>query len=290
MTTEMSTLQTLLRFTLNTKQLFGFNVLKIREIVKYRRLNVIPGSHHGIAGTFELRGATVPVIDLSAAIGQSAIAPENLEHSTIIVAEFNRLVTGFLVRRVDKIALVDWQDIRELPQASGRNHYLTGVINIDDTLVSVLDVEKVLHEIAPSEVQADIRNALQPNQLAKISGCTILAVDDSSVARNLLSQTLDALDIKVIMATNGKEALTLLEQNQRVDMIISDIEMPEMDGYALTKEVRASAANANKYILLHSSLSGSASQGSVDEVGANALLTKFNADELAQAIYAGLTH
>ncbi len=290
MTIEMSTLQTVLRFTLSTNQVFGFNVLKIREIVKYRPLNAIPGSHPSVAGTFELRGTTVSVIDLSSAIGLPSISPEEIENSTIIVAEFNRIVQGFLVRRVDKIATVDWQCIREIPNASGRNHYLTGVIDIDGTLVSVLDVEKVLHEVVPTKEEMDIRTALEPCQLAKIAGRTILAVDDSSVARSLLTKTLEALDVNYLMAVNGKDALSQVDgQEDRIDMIISDIEMPEMDGYALTKALRANAAIANKYILLHSSLSGSASEGTVQEVGANALLTKFKADELAHAIFTGLT-
>jgi len=291
MTAELSNLQTLLRFTLNTKQKFGFNVLKIREIVKYRPLNVIPGSNHGIAGTFELRGATVPVIDLSAATFKQPIPAEALADSTIIVAEFNRVVTGFLVRTVEKIATVNWQEVREVPSASGVNHYVSGVISIDDTLVSILDVEKVLHEIVPSKNDADIRSALEPTQLAEIAGRTVLAVDDSSVARSLLSKTLQALDIKCILAVNGKEALAVLDNTAtRIDMVISDIEMPEMDGYALTEELRASATHAKKYILLHSSLSGLASESTVAAVGADAFLTKFKGDELAQAVYEGLTN
>lgn len=290
MTTGNSMLQTVLRFTLTSSQVFGFNVLKIREIVKYRQLNVIPGSHPSVAGTFELRGSTVSVIDLSAAIGMRPIAPEDLATSTIIVAEFNRTVQGFLVRIVDKIATVNWDEIRKVPNASGRNHYLTGVIDIDNTLVSVLDIEKVLHEIAPSELENDIRAALEPNQLARIAGSTILAVDDSSVARGLLAKTLAALDVKCLMAVNGRDALSVINgKEQQIDMIISDIEMPEMDGYALTQELRANQAFADKYILLHSSLSGTASEGTVKAVGANALLTKFKSDELAHAIYSGLT-
>jgi len=290
MNTENSTQQTVLRFRLNSRQLFGFNVLKIREIVHYRVLNVIPGSHAAVAGTFELRGTTVPVIDLSAAIGQKPIAKESLAQSTIIVAEFNRCVQGFLVGSVDKITAVDWSDIKEVPIANGRNHYVNGVLNVDDTLISILDLEKVLHEVVPQVNEEDMSGILEPDKLAQIAGRKVLAVDDSAVARNLLSKAMDALSLDYLVASNGKEALELLEDEQTdFDMVISDIEMPEMDGYALTRELRSNTKIADKYVLLHSSLSGNACEGIVKEVGADALLTKFQSEELAQAIYHGLS-
>jgi len=289
MTSENSTQQTVLRFRLNSRQLFGFNVLKIREIVKYRVLNVIPGSHTAVAGTFELRGTTVPVIDLAAAIGQQPISREDLTDSTIIVAEFNRCIQGFLVGSVEKITAVNWSDIKELPKANGRNHYVNGVLNVDNELISILDLEKVLHEVVPQPVDDDLSQALAPDQLAEIAGRKVLAVDDSAVARGLLSKAMEALNLDYLVASNGKEALELLEDDQTAfEMVISDIEMPEMDGYALTRELRANASMADKYVLLHSSLSGSACEGTVKEVGADALLTKFQSEELAQAIYLGL--
>ncbi len=283
MSSQTSQQQNILRFTLQGRGYFGINVLKIREIVPYKHLSRLPGSDPCVAGLIELRGHNIQVIDLSKAIGQSSMPLGPDHESSIIVTEFNRTMQGLLVKHVDKIANIDWNDVRELPRATGVSHYLSGVINLDNELVGLLDVEKVLYELQPQasrdQSEVPIKN------IPGIENKRILAVDDSRVARSMLAKTLDGIGVDYIMASSGQDALDITnESGINIDMIISDIEMPQMDGYSLTRQLRQQESTKGCYILLHSSLSGNACETMSKEVGANALLTKFASNEIIDRI------
>lgn len=279
--------QNILRFSLGGRGQFGMNVLKIREIVPYKKLNRLPGANAGIAGLIELRGHNIQVIDLSAVVGQSALAAADQQGASIIVTEFNRTMQGLLVKHVDKIAAIDWRDVKELPRATGIGHYLAGVIEIDNDLIGLIDVEKVLYELSPESINTTEKQVTIPNSQNK----KILAVDDSQLARNMIAKTLDQVGVNYILASSAQEALDIINADgEAIDMVISDIEMPLMDGYALTRQLREQAHTKDCYILLHSSLSGSVCEDMTKEVGANALLTKFANDELISAISHGLNY
>ena len=236
----------LLLFKLVGRQRFGINVFKVREVLQCPRLTPMPKQDKFIKGIAHIRGQTISVIDLSKATGGPAI--EQTENSFIIIAEYNRSVQGFLVASVERITTLSWKDVMPPPEGAGKSSYLTAVTEIDNEMVSILDVEKILNEISPvstelSEGVADVSVGEQ------VGDKLVMIADDSTVARNQVRRALEPLGLNVILAKNGQDALDQLteiagtcEQNitEKVALMISDIEMPEMDGYTLTAEVKAS--------------------------------------------------
>ena len=278
----------LLTFRLVGRQRFGINVFKIQEIVKCPRLNQIPYAHAVVRGVATMRGNTIPVIDLNMAIGRAAMM--DTMGCYMIVTEYNRSVQGFLVGGVERIVNLTWSDIMPPPKGSGKNSYLTAVTQIDDELVEIIDVERVLSEVAclPTEVSRDITENLGSD----IDQQHILVVDDSGVARNQIKRTLEQLGIKSTLVNNGREALNLLRswaqtndsRLKNLAMIVSDVEMPDMDGYTLTTEIRRDPLLQDIFILLHTSLSGTFNNAMVERVGANRFVPKFKPDDLAVVV------
>ncbi|MCP4993817.1 MAG: chemotaxis protein CheV [Gammaproteobacteria bacterium] len=287
--------QDILLFSLGGRQVFGINVLKIKEIISFERLNKLPGSHPAVVGLTQLRGAPLGVIDLSAAIGMRAMATgDELESCSIIISEFNRSLQGFLIKRVDRIISLEWEDIQPPPRASGRGSYITGVTRVNEQLVEIIDVERVLSEvIPPADPDAD-QFHMDPELFSLLKSKRVLVVDDSVIARKQVGRTLDMVGVDYIMVKDGREALDRLRelqsQDEQVDLIISDIEMPEMDGYSLTREVRndQDESLSSVYILLHTSLAGAVSKDNALASGADASLTKFATEELVEAVIKGL--
>ncbi|MCK9529718.1 MAG: chemotaxis protein [Gammaproteobacteria bacterium] len=273
----------LLLFRLAGTQRFALNVLKVKEVIPAPRLTRVPHAHSAVCGMAYLRGEPLTVIDLGRAVGRPAISGR--EGASVIVTEFNRSMQGFLVSGVDRIAICDWEDVLPPPAGTGVDNYITGVTRIDDQLVQVLDVERILSEVVQLEVEDAVYGELRPI----VQGHSILVVDDSSMARHQTAQTLDALGAEYLMARDGREALSMLRARLAqgkggVDMVISDIEMPEMDGYTLTREIRADAQLAGLYVLLHTSINGAINAELAHTSGANDVLTKFVPAELAKAV------
>jgi two-component system chemotaxis response regulator CheV len=278
----------LLLFRLTGNQRFGINVFKIQEVVHCPPLTQIPHSHAVVRGIATMRGKTIPVIDLSLAVGEPPV--EDLSSSFVIVTEYNRSIQGFLVGGVDRIVNLNWTEILPPPKGSGMESYLTAVTKLDEELVEIIDVEKVLAEVnfVPNEVSEEVLQDVED----KIRQQQVLVVDDSGVARNQMQSTFEQLGIQCTMLNNGGEALKLLKEwadnsddkLQHLAVVVSDIEMPVMDGYTLTTEIRKDPRLANLYILLHTSLSGTFNHAMVDKVGANEFVPKFNPDELAIAV------
>ena len=284
----------LLLFSLpGRSQRFGINVFKVREVLQCPRLTVMPKIHRYVRGVAHIRGQTVSVIDLSMAIGGRAV--DNLDNSFVIIAEYNRSVQGFLVEGVEKIINMDWSKILPPPQGMGKINYLTAVTQVDDKLVEILDVEKILDEISPvltdvnddivQEVQADIEQKLQETGQENIKR-KVMVADDSSVARKQVERALKTLGLEAVLATNGQEAFDILKEMSKegsiydqIGLLISDIEMPEMDGYTLTAKLRNEPELNKLKIILHTSLSGVFNQAMVKKVGADNFIAKFNPDE-----------
>ncbi len=277
----------LLLFRLNRKQRYGINVFKVQEVIQCPPLTQVPHSHPAVRGVANLRGRTISLIDLRKAMGGLPLT--DLENSYVIVTEYNRSVQGFLVQGVDRIVNLNWDEILPPPREAG-NTYMTAVTRIDDDIVEIIDVEKVLAEVigGSGEISSDVL-AMQKAQQAQRH---ILVVDDSSVARNQIKQTLDQLGIESTMARNGKEGLDILKSwaddplpvSQRICMVISDVEMPQMDGYTFTSEIRQDPRLADLYIIMHTSLSGVFNNALVEQVGADRFIPKFKPDELATAV------
>ena len=282
----------LLLFKLRGRQRFGINVFKVREVLQCPPLTNMPKSNAYIRGVAHIRGQTISVIDLSMAVGGPAI--ENIKDSFIIIAEYNRSVQGFLVGGVERIVNMNWEKIMPPPSGAGRYSYLTAVTEIENELVEILDVEKILNEICPvnTEVSADV---VGEGEFQKDLGERIVFIaDDSAVARNQVKRALEPLGVQTELAKNGKEALLRLREiaqldcqndiTERVGLLISDVEMSEMDGYTLTAEIKADPKLSPLHVILHTSLSGVFNQAMIEKVGADDFIAKFNPDELATAV------
>lgn len=290
MKSKASQSQGLLLFRLSQTQVFALGTLKVRELVPYTRLSKIPQSHPTILGASTIRGHTIPIIDMAAAIGYRPIAPEERENCYIIITDCQRMIIGFLVRGIDKIIECNWRDIEAPSSSLGKNAYLTGVTRFEDQLVQLLDVELLLSKIFPDNPKAN-RAILTDVQREKLKPMNILLVDDSKVARKQLSDALDMINIPYRVTADGKEALVMMEQaaleHHPIDILVSDIEMPGLDGYELAFEVRDNPLTAKAYIILHTSLSSEISVSQAHQVGANEALTKFDAHELIDAMLRG---
>ena len=279
----------LLLFKLDERQIFALNVFKIQEVLKLPNLTKMPYRHHCVEGVSHIRDHTVPVINLAQAVGYPPTPVS--DNSTIIITEYNQTVQAFLVGSVDRIVNMNWDQILPPPKGTGDTHYMTAITYHDDQIVEIIDVERVLADIRPYNL--DVSNDILTDDLLDISvGKQVLLVDDSPVAIAQASGTLEQLGVKVITARNGLEAFQLLKQwadagenvVEKLLMLITDAEMPAMDGYRLTTEIRKDPRLKDLYIILHTSLSGSFNKAMVDKVGCDEFLSKFQPDELAKAV------
>lgn len=281
----------LLLFKLRGHQRYGINVFKVREVLQCPPLTQIPKQNSLVKGVAYIRGQTISVIDLSSATGGRPV--EDLTTAFIIIAEYNRTVQGFLVESVERIINLNWGDVMPPPKGAGKQSYLTAVTEVDKELIEILDVEKILDEIAPQET-AVTQDLTSDGEMKQDLGDRIIFIaDDSAVARNQVKRALGSLDLEMVLAKNGKDALDQLVEiaescensvTEKVGLLISDIEMPEMDGYTLAAEIRSNPRLSDLHIILHTSLSGVFNHAMVEKVGANDFIAKFNPDDLAAAV------
>lgn len=278
----------LLLFRLGSRQLFGVNVFKVQEVIPRPPLFTLPQLPPAFAGAADVRGRTVPVLDLARAVGHTAPAGTP-EPPYLVVTEFNRTVQGFLVAGVERIVNIAVEDIHPPPDLGAECHYLTGVTRFHGELIQLLDVESVLAESAPRAIDT---GGLQPLALAADVPRDVLVVDDSRVARNQIRHVLEQLGLSATLLSDGRQALEHLQQlaeggiapERRYAMVISDIEMPAMDGYTLTTEIRRAPALRGLHVILHTSLSGVFNHAMVERVGADDFVPKYSERELAQRI------
>lgn len=279
----------LLLFSLGGNQLYGINVFKVKEVLQCPPLNEIPKRNPVVRGVAHIRGGTIPIMDLRLATGLPPLT--DIANCFVIITEYNRSTQGFLVKGVERIINMNWGDIHPPPKGAGRENYLTAVTDVEGKIVEILDVEKILSEVSPmlEDVSADIiENSKENISVQK----HVLIVDDSAVARKQIDKVAQSLGMKTTLKKDGQEALDYLNElieegkdpYQELLMIISDIEMPEMDGYTFTAEIRANPKLSNLHIVLHTSLSGVFNEAMVKKVGANDFLAKFNPDELAYRV------
>lgn len=279
----------ILMFRLHGHQLFAINVFKVQEVVRLPKLTLIPQRHPHMCGVITLRGQTIPVIDLAQAIGMRPLLQN--ENSTVIVTEYNRSIQAFLIGSVERIVNLNWESVQPPPRTAGRQHYLTAITRVDEAIVEIIDVEKVLAEIIPMNAKISAEKLNNPI-LAKASGSEVLIIDDSMVALNQLTEALEQLGITVHQATDGLKGLQQLQLwadqgevlTDKLLMVFTDAEMPEMDGYRLTTEIRNDPRLRDLYVVMHTSLSGSFNAAMVEKVGCDNFLSKFQPDRLADVI------
>ncbi len=279
----------LLLFRLGNDQLYGINVFKVKEVLQCPPLNEIPKRNPVVRGVAHIRGGTISIMDMNQATGHGEL--DNITDCFVIITEYNRSTQGFLVRSVERIVNMNWEDIHPPPRGAGRENYLTAVTEVDGKLVEIIDVEKILAEVNPIDEQVSagiIEDGIGERVIQK----HVLIVDDSNIARKQIQRVIESMGIKTTLKKDGREAIEYLQDLtdsgkdvcEELILIISDIEMPEMDGYTFTAEVRNNAALKDLHIILHTSLSGVFNEAMVRKVGANDFLAKFHPDELAKRV------
>ena len=284
----------LLMFRLGDKQRFGINVFKVREVIKCPPLTRAPQAHPVIRGIANMRGHTITVIDLAMAVGKTPI--DDINNSFVIVSEYNRQVQGFLVASVDRIINMNWEEIKAPPNGIGNVTFLTAVTNVDNELVEIIDVEKVMADVMgySDEIDDSVTHGTDKDD---VRNKHVLVVDDSTMARKQIIKVLEQMEIQYTQAKNGKEAYEILEGwandtsvpiKERCSLVLSDVEMPEMDGYTLTKRIKEHPVLGSLVVMLHSSLSGSFNASMVQKVGADDFLAKYDATELAARVLSHL--
>ncbi len=284
----------LLLFSLGTSEVFGINVFKVREVSPTPPITLTPNMPAGVEGVISLRGSIIPVISLASFIKLDG-APEGIG-ATMIVTEFSRHTQGFLVHDVDRIIRVDWDKVKPPENMlAGQEGMITAITELDDgRLVSILDVERVLVEIL-GEKDLPTLPHIETNQVT-----TIFFADDSIVARKEIVSVMDKLGIKYIQANDGLEAWNKLYNmasragaerialHDQIQLILVDAEMPEMDGYVLTKNIKSDARFAGIPVIMHSSLSSQANRTMGQKVGVDAYVAKFDPAILADTVMAFL--
>jgi len=284
----------LLLFRLGTRQRFGINVFKVREVIKCPPLTRAPQAHPVIRGIANMRGQTITVMDLAMAVGKTAI--EDMENSFVIVAEYNRHIQGFLVGGVDKIVNMNWEEIKPPPSGMGNVSFLTAVTNVDDELVEIIDVEKVMADVMGFSDHID-ESVTSGTNKDEVQNKHVLVIDDSGLARKQIIKVLDQMEIAHTQATNGKEGFDILLKwaedtsmsiTDKCSLVLSDVEMPVMDGYTLTKNIKEHPVLNKLTVMLHSSLSGAFNESMVKKVGADDFIAKYDATELAGRVLAHL--
>lgn len=276
----------LLLFSLGGRQLYGINVFKVKEVLQCPPLNEIPKRNPVVRGVAHIRGGTIPIMDLKMATGSPPLT--DLTNCFVIITEYNRSTQGFLVKGVERIVNMNWSAIHPPPNGSGKDNYLTAVTEVDGKLVEIIDVEKILAEVSPLPTDVSEEVIEQSRRESRVKKHVLIA-DDSAIARKQIQKVAESLGMQVTLAKDGREALDYLESlisngkdpYKELLLVISDIEMPEMDGYTFTAEVRANPALKEMHIILHTSLSGVFNEAMVQKVGANDFLAKFHPDELA---------
>ncbi len=276
----------ILLFSLGTNEIFGINVFKIREVTKTPPITKTPNMHTGVVGIISLRGNIIPVLNLASFL--------NIDRrgvgETMMVTEYSRQTQGFLVESVDRIIRVDWEKMKS-PETmlTGNEGLITSVTELEDgRLVSVLDVEQILVQ-AFGEPDIPSVTPVQTDGEA-----TIFFADDSMVARKEITQVLDKLGVKYYQANNGREAwdklqgLAALEKegplHDRLRLILVDAEMPEMDGYVLTRNIKSDQRFSGIPVIMHSSLSSEANRAMGKTVGVDDYVAKFNPAVLAETM------
>lgn len=280
-------------------ELYGINVFKLREIVPMPKINRAAGMASPLLGMANIRDQIIPVIDLPAVTGCTPATGLNL----LLITEYARSTQAFAVESVENIIRLDWSQVHAA-EAGVNSRNITSIASLDGAdyrgeLALVLDVEQILYDIIPAGRSVDVA-AIEEKTYTLKPGAVAIVAEDSKVARSMLEQGLKGMGIPAIMHSTGLEAWEKIRLmaaqakadgvsiTDRIGMVLTDIEMPEMDGFTLTRNIKTDAALKNIPVIIHSSLSGSANEDHVRKVGANGYVAKFDVQELSAVIHQAL--
>ncbi|WP_075791600.1 chemotaxis protein [Massilia putida] len=277
-------------------ELFGINVFKIREIVAMPTITKVAGAPDHVLGVVNLRGQIIQVLDLPGIAGVTPKTGLNI----MLVTEFARTTQAFAVESVEEIVRLDWTQVMSAEKSAGSG-MVTSIARLEAAdgqparLAQVLDVETILRNLNPDAHTENIEQAVG-NKMKLKPGAVILAADDSVVARALIEQGLDAMGLPFVMTKSGKECWDQLNHiaeaaeaegktvHDKVALVLTDLEMPEMDGFTLTRNIKSNARFGNMPVVIHSSLSGTTNEEHVKNVRADAYVAKFSAEDLSRTL------
>jgi two-component system chemotaxis response regulator CheV len=279
---------------LGRSELFGINVFKIREIIPMPTVTAMAGASPHMMGVVDLRGQIIPVIDLAGAAGCTPQTGLNI----LLITEYARTTQAFAVESVEDIVRLDWRQVLSA-EGNTAGGMVTSIARLDgdnsDRLAQVLDVETILRQVMPpTEPESNVSSL--GTQVEIRPGTIILAADDSLIARSMIEQGLEAMGLPYLMCKTGKEAWEQLQSiagkeeaegrtvQDRIALVLTDLEMPEMDGFTLTRNIKQDPRFASIPVVIHSSLTGSTNEAHVKAVGADAYVAKFVAEDLANTL------
>ena len=283
----------------HTREIFGINVFKVREALIMPPITPMPGAPKHVLGVANIRGQIIPVVDLPSVVGCTPSA-----RNILLVTEYERSVQGFAVEEVEEIVRLEWGRVVSA-ERSAVGGMVTSLARLDEKeenarLALILDVETILREALPSRFKSG-EELTHPPVIKLPSGSVVLYADDSNVARLQIESVLTRLGVPFVSTKTGKEAwerLKALSQearsagiplSQKVAMVLTDLEMPEMEGFTLTRQIKEDDALKGLPVVIHSSLSGSANESHANSVGADGYVAKFVPDELAREVNKILT-
>ncbi len=279
------------------RESFGINVFKVREILVMPEITAMVNSPPSVMGVANIRGQMITVINLPQLVGTNPTKGLGI----LLVTEFARTTQAFAVEEVNEIVRLEWKNVLS---AEGRGGGLvTSIARLDGNaentrLAQVLDVEQILRDVFPEQHQVEISAG---HKLHIPPGTVVLAADDSAVARMMIEQGLKAMGVPYIMTKSGQEAWDRLKAlaseaeasghtiRDKVALVLTDLEMPEMDGFTLTRNIKQDARYSGIPVVIHSSLTGTTNEEHVKKVGADAYVAKFVAEELSDTIRRVLT-
>ena len=293
----------LLLFSLGSTETFGINVFKVKEVTSRQKITRMPNMQPGIAGVFSLRGNVLPALDLGYFTGMGDL-PDN-RRKAMIVTEYSQTMQGFIVESIDRIIRVDWDKVKT-PKAmfssasQSVGNKITSITETEDgRLVSILDVEQILFDAFGEEKMPSLHNFA--NKGVDWEGGAFF-VDDSGIARKKIGELFDHMGIRNQFAENGKDAWDRLQAmaaaaevsgtplRNNLRLILTDAEMPEMDGYVLTKNIKGDQRFAGIPVVMYSSLSSQANRTMGMQVGVDGYVAKFESKCLAETIAARWAH
>nr|WP_326529703.1 chemotaxis protein [Rhodoferax sp.] len=276
------------------RELFGINVFKVREIMVMPEITAMVNAPPSVMGVANIRGQMIPVVNLPLITGCNPTKGLAI----LLVTEFARTTQAFAVEEVNEIVRLEWKQVLSAEGTGGG--LVTSIARLDGNaentrLAQVLDVEQILRDVFPEQHKSLDDSAVMP-KVSIPPGSVILAADDSAVARMMIEQGLQAMNVQYVMTKTGKEAWDKLQAMQveataagksirdKVALVLTDLEMPEMDGFTLTRNIKQDQRFAGIPVIIHSSLTGTTNEGHVKSVGADAYVAKFVAEELGATI------
>ena len=276
-------------------ELYGINVFKLREIVPMPEFTRPAGIKPPLMGMVNIRDQIIPVVDLASVVGCKPQSGLNI----LLITEYARSVQAFAVESVDNIIRLDWKQIHTAEKAVN-GKYITSIACLDDdnesnNMAMVIDVEQILYDITPSNHDLHAKELI-PRKFNIKPGTTAIVAEDSKVARAMLEKGLKQMDIPAQLHVTGKEAWEKIEQitqeaikegvpvSDKISLVLTDLEMPEMDGFTLTRKIKTDPRLKNIPVVIHSSLSGNANEDHIRKVNADGYVAKFEINELASVI------